>query len=45
LLCSPAEASRFGAAARATIAERFTADRMVETTLEKYRQILRESPR
>jgi glycosyltransferase involved in cell wall biosynthesis len=45
LLRSPGDAGRLGAAARATIADRFTADRMVETTLEKYRQILKESPR
>jgi glycosyltransferase involved in cell wall biosynthesis len=45
LLHSPEEASRFGDAARATIAAHFTADRMAETTLEKYRQLLKESPR
>jgi glycosyltransferase involved in cell wall biosynthesis len=45
LLRSPDELGRLGAAARATIAEHFTADRMVEATLERYRQILKESPR
>ena len=45
LLRAPDAAARFGAAARDTIAAHFTADRMVETTIEKYRQILSESPR
>ncbi|MFZ0969410.1 MAG: glycosyltransferase family 4 protein [Candidatus Acidiferrales bacterium] len=40
LLRSRDEAKRFGAAARATIAEKFTADRMVEATLERYNRIL-----
>jgi glycosyltransferase involved in cell wall biosynthesis len=34
------EAKRFGAAARVTIAEKFTADRMVESTLAQYERIL-----
>ncbi len=45
LLGNREEASRLGAAARDTIARKFTSDRMVEGTLEKYQRILRESPR
>jgi len=45
LLRLPEEARRFGAAARATIDEKFTADRMVDATLDKYAKILAESPR
>ncbi len=39
LLRSRDEAMRLGAAARATIAEKFTADRMVEATLQQYEHI------
>ena len=42
LLRSRDEAKRFGDAARATIAEKFTADRMVEATIEQYERISRE---
>jgi alpha-L-rhamnosidase len=43
LLKNPAEASRLGQAARETIVQNFTADRMVKRTLEQYNQILRNS--
>jgi glycosyltransferase involved in cell wall biosynthesis len=43
LLRSREEAARFGDAARATIAEKFTADRLVEATLAQYENIL-ETP-
>ena len=42
LLRSRDEAMRFGAAARATIAEKFTAACMVEATLAEYERILEE---
>jgi glycosyltransferase involved in cell wall biosynthesis len=42
LLRSRDEAKRFGAAARSTIAEKSTADRMVEATLEQYKRILED---
>jgi glycosyltransferase involved in cell wall biosynthesis len=42
LLHSRDEAKRFGDAARAAIAEKFTADRMVEATIEQYERISKE---
>jgi len=42
LLRSRDEAKRFGDAARATIAEKFTADRMVEATIGQYERISKE---
>ncbi len=42
LLGDRERAARLGAAARDTIAQKFTADRMVEGTLEKYERILAE---
>jgi glycosyltransferase involved in cell wall biosynthesis len=43
LLRSPEEAVHLGQAARATIAEKFTADRLVEATLEQYTGILQSA--
>lgn len=40
LLADRAKAARLGAAARETVAARFSADRMVEGTLEEYQKIL-----
>jgi hypothetical protein len=37
---SPADARQLGAAARRTVEERFTVDRMVRRTMEVYRQVL-----
>jgi glycosyltransferase involved in cell wall biosynthesis len=45
LLQGPSLAARFTAAARQTIADKFTVDRMVENTLEKYERILAEMRR
>lgn len=45
LLSDPGESKRLGSAARAAIQQRFSADRMVEGTLEKYRTLLGESAR
>ena len=42
LLRSRDEGKRFGTAARETIQEKFTADRMVEVTLEQYKRILED---
>jgi len=42
LLRSRDEGKRFGTAARETIQEKFTADRMVEATLEQYKRILED---
>ncbi|MGH9812167.1 MAG: glycosyltransferase, partial [Candidatus Acidiferrales bacterium] len=39
LLHNPARAAALGAAARATVLERFTADRMVENTLRLYEEL------
>ncbi len=39
LLRDPAQATRLGAAARQTIVERFTAERMVENTLRLYQEL------
>ncbi len=45
LLRSPELASHLGAAARATISQKFTADRMVEATLAQYASILQADSR
>ncbi len=43
LLRNREEARRFGDAARATIAEKFTDDRMVEATLGSYQALLKKN--
>jgi glycosyltransferase involved in cell wall biosynthesis len=43
LLRDREEARRFGDAARATIAEKFTDDRMVEATLRSYQALLKQN--
>jgi glycosyltransferase involved in cell wall biosynthesis len=40
LLDHPEQARQIGAAARRTVLERFTVDRMVSATLEAYRRVL-----
>ena len=43
LIRNPEEARAFAAAARETISEKFTDDRMVESTIAKYQQLLGHS--